>query len=86
LNLWNSTGNVLSWLYKLSLTDAPFVITDNLVEEGLNIGTADQICVTTFKNDIAHMTLSIANPSVIEVVKDIKVTFPDMLGTVGKMT
>jgi hypothetical protein len=82
--LWKSTGNVLSWLYKLSSTDAPFVITSTKENNGLNVGTADHICAETFQNDIAHITLSIADPTVLEVVKDVKLSFPDMLGTIGK--
>jgi hypothetical protein len=39
------------------------------VEDGLNIGTAMKIGSTIFKNEIAHMTLEIANPKVLEVVR-----------------
>jgi hypothetical protein len=70
-------------LFKQYRTDDPFVISSMEVEDGLNVGTAEKICVTTFKNEIAHMTLEIASPRVLEVVRDVKVTFPDMLGTVG---
>jgi hypothetical protein len=55
------------------------------VEDGLNVGTSDMICPFVFKNEIAHMTLEIANPRVLEVVRDVRVTFPGMLGTVGKI-
>jgi hypothetical protein len=55
------------------------------VEDRLNAGILDKICTSTFKNDIAHMTLEIADPRVLEVVEDIKITFPDMLGTIGKI-
>lgn len=85
MNLWRSTGNILSWLYKQSLSDVPLVITTMDVEDRLNAGTLDKICTSTFKNDIAHMTLEIADPRVLEVVEDIKITFPDMLGTIGKI-
>jgi hypothetical protein len=85
LNLWRSTGNILSWLYKQYLIDAPLVISTMEVEDGLNTGTAEQICTTIFKNEIAHLTLEIADPRVMEVVRDVRVTFPDMLGTVGKI-
>jgi hypothetical protein len=68
----------------MSLTNAPFAITSVHVDNGLNVGIAEQICAQTFKNEIAHITLSIAHPRVLEVVKDRKVAFPDMLGTVGK--
>ena len=36
-----------------------------------------------FENDIAKLTLEIADPRMLEVVKDKRVTFADMLGTVG---
>jgi hypothetical protein len=83
LDLWRSTGNVLSWFYKQSLSDAQYVITTMDLEDGLNIGLADKICANIFKHEIAHMTLEIASPKVLEVVRDVKVTFPDMLGTIG---
>ena len=51
---------------------------------GINQQLATQICVLTFEYDIAKLTLEIAQPRVMEVVKDRKVTFPDMLGTIGK--
>lgn len=85
MNLWNNTSNVLSWLHKLSLTDAKFVISSVEVKDGLNVGTAEKICAMTFRNETAHITLSIANPRVLEVIRDVKVTFPVMLGTVGKI-
>jgi hypothetical protein len=85
LNLWRSTENIISWLYKLSLTDAPLVISSMKIEDGLNTGTADQICATIFKNEIAHLTLEIADPRVMEVIRDVRVTYPDILGTVGKI-
>jgi hypothetical protein len=84
LDLWKSSGNVLTWLYKQSLADAPYVISSMSIKDGMNSGLAEKICASTFKNDIAHMTLEIANPKVLEVVRDIKVTFPDKLGTVGR--
>jgi hypothetical protein len=36
------------------------------------------------RKNIAHISLEIAKPRVVEVIKDIKVTFPDMLGTIGE--
>lgn len=86
MNLWRNTGNAFSWLYQLALTDAQYVISSLAVENGLNKGLLDKICVSTFKNDIAHITLEIASPRVLEIVRDVKVTFPDMLGTVGKVS
>jgi hypothetical protein len=46
LNPWRSTANILSWLYKQSLSDTPFVISSMEVEDGLKPGTATQICST----------------------------------------
>jgi hypothetical protein len=86
LELWKSTGNILSWLFRKFLADENVVIsTWSIGDDGLNRGIAENICATTFKNDIAHMTLEIASPRVLEVVRDIKVTFPDKLGTIGNI-
>ena len=51
---------------------------------GINKQLGTKICELSFKNDIAKLTLEIAKPRVLEVVKEIEVTFPDMLGTIGK--
>jgi hypothetical protein len=85
MNLWRNTGNIMSWLYKLSLTNDPYVISSKRAEDGLKIETEEKICTTMFKNEIAYMTLEIADPRVMEVVRHKRVTFPDMLGTVGKI-
>jgi hypothetical protein len=84
LNLWRSTGSILTWIHKQFLNGATYVITTDRVEDGLNVGLSKSICASTFKNDIAHMTIDIVSPRVLEVVRDKKVTFPDMLGTIGK--
>jgi hypothetical protein len=70
----------------MSSADEHVVITTfGIGDDGLNSGIAENICATTFKNDIAHMTLEIASPRVLDIVRDIKVTFPDMLGTIGNI-
>ena len=51
---------------------------------GINKQLATQICESTFKSDIAKLILEIAQPRVVEVQKDRRVTFPDMLGTIGE--
>ena len=51
---------------------------------GINKQLASKICELAFKNDIAKLTLEIAEPKVLEIVKDIKVTFADILGTIGE--
>lgn len=43
----------------------------------------DHVCEYTFKNDIVELSLEIADPMVLEITKDVKVTIPDMVGTVG---
>ncbi len=41
------------------------------------------MCKTALETHIAKLTIEIGKPRVMEIVKDIKVTFPDMLGTIG---
>ena len=53
---------------------------------GIHKQLATKICELAFKNDIVKLTIEIANPRVLEVVKDIRVTFSDMLGTIGKQS
>lgn len=86
MDLWLSTGSVLTWLHKLYLDGGSFAITTGKVDDnGVELGLSSRICVSTFKNDIAHLTIDIAMPKVLEVERDIKVTFPGMLGTVGEI-
>ena len=99
LSLWNSTGNVLTWLHKLSLAKETYTVTESGLGFDFGLGLdldvfdkkfgilkelAAKICETTFENDIAKLTLEIADPRMLEVVKDKRVTFADMLGTVGE--
>jgi hypothetical protein len=87
LDHFKATGDVLTWLYKQALSNLPYDIpgTEILLrkKDGLHVETAQKICMSTFENDIARVTLEITKPDVTEVGKDIKVTFPDMLGTIG---
>ncbi len=41
------------------------------------------ICKTIFKKYMVSLTLEIGKSVIMETVKDVKVTFPDMLGTIG---
>ena len=52
-------------------------------EFGIQKKLATKICEFIFENDITMLTVEIAQPRILELVKDIKVTFPDMLGTIG---
>jgi hypothetical protein len=74
---------VLTWLHKQFLGDASIAILSGSMEDGLQVELANSICVSTFKNHIAHLTLDIAKPMALEVQRDIKLTFPDMLGIIG---
>ena len=33
---------------------------------------------------MTKVIIEIANPTVVEIVQNVRVTFPDMLGTIGK--
>ncbi len=46
--------------------------------------TYDTVCKTVYEQHVVSLDLEIGKSSVQEIVKDIKVTFPDMLGTIGK--
>ncbi len=39
--------------------------------------------MASYERHITKVVIEIANPTAVEIVQDIKVTFPDMLGTVG---
>jgi hypothetical protein len=87
LNLWNSTGNVLTWLHKYSQTSDAKLEFSSVIEttNGLNSKVAEKICKTTFRNDIAIIQMEVSDPRILEVVRHKKVSFPEMLGTVGKL-
>jgi hypothetical protein len=97
LNLWNSTGNVLTWLYKYirysnvrasatKIEEAKIELSSKIeTKNGLNSKVADKICATTFKTDIAQISFDVTDQRILEVGKQRKVTFPEMLGTVGKL-
>ena len=51
---------------------------------GINKQLAIKICELAFDHDIAQLTLEFAQPRVVELVKDKRVTFPDILGTIGE--
>ena len=89
LSLWNATGNVQTWFHRLSMREGGFTTSyEDLgdFDEDFRIQKklATKICEFIFENDIALLTVEIAQPRILELVKDIKVTFPDMLGTIGK--
>ncbi len=50
---------------------------------GVSASLQTKMCVAAFETQLSELTVEIAKPRVLEIVKDIKVTFPDMLGTIG---
>ena len=89
LSLWKATGNVMSYFHHKSVLKEIYVATDlNRTDEsfGINEELATHICKHMFKHHIAHVTLEFPHPDVLEIVKDRKVTFADMVGTVGKFS
>ncbi len=51
---------------------------------GINVALASSICAFVVERHLAEVNLELAAPTVVEIVKDVRVTFPDMLGTVGR--
>ena len=91
MSLFGSTSSVLGWLYEQALAKSSMEIIEEEEEDYFAVDTdynlsqslVEDICATTLETKIAHLVLEIAKPSAMEVVKDVKVTFPDMLGTIG---
>jgi hypothetical protein len=88
LKLWNSTENVQTWFLKnaaMQDTNAKIKLSSKIERKnGLNSKLADKICANTFEKDIALLSFDVTVPRILEVAKQRKVTFPEMLGTVGK--
>ena len=89
LALWNASGNEQTWFHKLYVADRSY--TFSLVGQmslegkyGISKGLADEICKTLFENDIALLTLEMAEPRMLQVQKDKRVTFESMIGTIGQ--
>ena len=45
-----------------------------------------KICQSAYKNNVAKLTLQIAEANVLQIKQDIRVTFTDKLGVIGKKT
>ncbi len=86
LGLWNSTGNVLTWMIQQSLVMSKIVISDKWADPdfGVETGLALKICSNMMKKNMGRVILEVAEPTVMGVQKQKKATFPDQLGTVGK--
>ena len=89
LELWRATGNEESFFHSLSLAKETITtsyegLSEYDKEMGIQKELATQICKMVFQNDIAKLTLEIAEPRMLKVEKDKSVTFAGMLGTIGK--
>ncbi len=87
LGLWNSTGNVLTWMFQQSRAMSNVMISDMYADQDFRVesGLALKICNTMMKKNMARVILEVAKPNVMGVEKQKKATFPDQLGTVGKV-
>ena len=90
LSLWNATGNVLTYFHQMSVLKETYVATEEGLKKfdekfGIQEELATHICKHMFSNHIARFTLEFPHPDVMEIVKDQKVTFADMVGTIGKI-
>ena len=89
LALWNATGNEQTWFHRMFEADATYTVTTAgiaILEEkyGISKGLANEICNSVFENDIALITLEMAEPRMLQVQKDKKVTLATMIGTIGQ--
>ena len=89
LDLWRATGNEETFFHSLSLAEQTITtsyegLTEFDKEMGIQKELATQICKMVLQNDIAKLTLEIAEPRMLKVEKDKSVTFAGMLGTIGK--
>ena len=42
-----------------------------------------RVCKSAYKNSVAKLVLQIAEPNILEIKYDIRVTFPDQLAVIG---
>ncbi len=50
---------------------------------GLPTAEAIDVCKYRFRNEIAKVTVEIASPDVMELMKDVRVNFSDQLAMIG---
>ncbi len=86
MTLWSNHHNLMTWLNTEYLRSTEITLSSITMDTdyGLEKGMVKQICETTYRNDIAHMTVEIVEPRAVQVAKDVKATFADQLGTVGE--
>ena len=51
---------------------------------GLPTWEVNNVCRQMYKNNVVKVTLQIASPEALQIKRDIRVTFADQLGVVGK--
>ena len=56
----------------------------NDVSFGLPKDEAIRVCKSRFKNHLAFIQVQIMEPKVMNIVKDIKISFYDQLGVIGQ--
>ena len=52
---------------------------------GLPTWEANKVCKLKYRNDVAKITLQIAVPESMQIKRDVRVTFADQIGVIGKM-
>ncbi len=78
-----SDSNYRDRWFKLQLDDSTVNSYSNL-SYGLPTGEALNLCKWIYRNSIAKLTVQIADPEVVQLKKDIRISFADQLGVVGE--
>ena len=89
LTMWKAMENEEISIHRMSLAkksiETSYMEMVDLDQElGIQKQLATMICKMIFENDVAELTLEIADENVLQVEKDVSVTFFEMLGTIGK--
>ena len=90
LAMWKAMENEEISIHRMSLAKKSIIfpslreVKQLDPELGIQRHLATMICKMIFENDVAGLTLEIADESVLRVEKDVSVTFAEMLGTIGK--
>ena len=87
--MWKAMENEEISIHRMSLAKKTIMTSDIEsmdfdIELGIQKQLATMICKMIFENDVAGLTLEIADENVLRVEKDMSVTFFEMLGTIGK--
>ena len=53
-------------------------------KHGLPTWETSNVCRKKYRNDVVKLTLQIASPKAMQIKKDVRVTFADQLGVIGK--